>query len=249
VDAFVSAGTQGANGWYVTRPTITAQSPAGSVPPAGAVTYTVDGGSPQAYTGPFPGTAEGTTDFVLSADGPTRSVTVPVDTTLPQITVTTPAAGASYPRSASVAAAYACAETTPSAPAPSCSATVTPPSGPPVNVPSGSALPTALQGGYEMLVSSTDQSGKTATLSRTYTVGTPTALTGIVFTRSNRIWTIGADGSGLRQLTGIPGLDPGSFLDDQAARSPDGRKIVFARRTSAGGPAQLWMIDPDGRNP
>src|SRR5262249_54741298 len=30
VDAFVSAGTQGANGWYVTRPTITAQSPAGS---------------------------------------------------------------------------------------------------------------------------------------------------------------------------------------------------------------------------
>src|SRR5262249_25091876 len=48
---------------------------------------------------------------------------------------------------------------------------------------------------------------------------------------------------------GVGALDPGSYLDDQAAKSPDGTKVVFARRSSATGPSQLWTIDADGRNP
>jgi Tol biopolymer transport system component len=50
-------------------------------------------------------------------------------------------------------------------------------------------------------------------------------------------------------VTGIAGLDPGAFLDDQPAKSPDGQKIAFARRSTASGPSQLWVIDADGRNP
>ena len=53
------------------------------------------------------------------------------------------------------------------------------------------------------------------------------SLTGkVVFTRANRIWVVNQDGSGLAQLTGLAGRDPGAAFDDQAAKSPDGQKIV-----------------------
>ncbi len=82
----------------------------------------------------------------------------------------------------------------------------------------------------------------------TFTVAPPSLSGMLVFTRANRIWTINPNGTGLRQLTGT-GADPGTAFDDQAAKSPDGTKIVFARRTTATGPSQLWVIDSDGLNP
>ncbi len=66
--------------------------------------------------------------------------------------------------------------------------------------------------------------------------------------RNNRIWSINPDGTGPAQLTGMS-ADPGTFFDDQPAKSPDGTKVVFARRSTASGLSQLWVIDSDGFNP
>ena len=83
----------------------------------------------------------------------------------------------------------------------------------------------------------------------TYTVGLLPA-NAAVFTRNNRIWFTNPDGSGpAQQLTQISGRDvTGTWLDDQAVKSPNGRKIVFTRRSKASGSGQLWVIDSDGRN-
>jgi hypothetical protein len=160
------------------------------------------------------------------------------------IKITTPAAGATFPRSAVVNASYSCGTGF------TCSATVTPPGGSPVPVANGTPLPTAVQGAYSMAVKSADGSGHSGTLTTTYSVGLPPSLTGkLVFTRASRIWVVNPDGSGLAQLTGLAGRDAGTAFDDQAAKSPDGQKIVFSRRATASGPAQLWVIDADGRNP
>jgi hypothetical protein len=149
------------------------------------------------------------------------------------IRITTPALNASYGRTASVNADFGCGT-------PTCTATVTKPGGGTVNVANGAALPTDTTGTYTLAVTAADGAGHTATLARTYTV-TPLSLTGkIVFTRANHIWAINPDGTGLVQLT------RGSGLDDQAAKSPDGTKVVFARRTTASGPSQLWLTDSDG---
>ena len=149
------------------------------------------------------------------------------------IRITTPTLNASYGRTATVNADFGCGT-------PTCTATVTKPGGGTVNIASGAALPTDTTGTYTLAVTAADGAGHTATLARTYSVN-PLNLTGkIVFTRANHIWAINPDGTGLVQLT------RGSGLDDQAAKSPDGTKVVFARRTTASGPAQLWMTDSDG---
>jgi Tol biopolymer transport system component len=135
-----------------------------------------------------------------------------------------------------VNAAFACGTTT-------CTATVTKPGGGTVNVANGAPVPTDVEGGYTFSVTSADGAGHTATLTRRYTVTPIASLSGkIVFTRSNHIWAINPDGTGLVQIT------TGSGLDDQASLSPDGTRIVFARRSTASGPSQLWLTDADGRN-
>ncbi len=150
------------------------------------------------------------------------------------IRISTPALNAAYTRTTAVTADFACGTTT-------CTATVTKPGGAVVNVTSGGPLPTDLTGTYTLAVTAADGAGNTATLTRAYTVN-PLSLTGkIVFTHANHIWAINPDGTGLVQLT------TGSGLDDQAAKSPDGTKIAFARRTTASGPSQLWLADADGR--
>ncbi len=124
------------------------------------------------------------------------------------------------------------------------------PAGSPAANTNGQALPTTIAGTYSYAVTLSDGAGgHTATLTHTYTVGGAPSISGkLVFTRSNRIWSINPDGTGLAQLTGTA-ADPGTFLDDQPAKSPDGTKVVFARRTTASGPSQLWVIDADGLNP
>jgi Tol biopolymer transport system component len=55
--------------------------------------------------------------------------------------------------------------------------------------------------------------------------------------RPHRLYTINADGSGLRQLT------VGEIPDTDPAWSPDGQWIVFTRRDD------LWLVRPDGSEP
>ena len=118
----------------------------------------------------------------------------------------------------------------------------------PVTVANGTPLPTGVQVTYSMVVKSADANAHVGTLSRTYSVGPPASLTGkLVFTRGNRIWVINPDGTGLSQLTGVAGRDPGTAFDDQAAKSPDGQKVVSRRATASA--AALWVVDADGRNP
>ena len=124
------------------------------------------------------------------------------------------------------------------------------PAGVPTTVPSGSPLPTDPAGTYVLTVTAT-VAGHSASLTRTYTVDPPSVKGKILFMNAatNRIFTINPDGTGRTQLTGNAGLDPGTFLDSQPTRSPDGQKVIFARRTTPAGPSQLWVIDADGRNP
>lgn len=61
------------------------------------------------------------------------------------------------------------------------------------------------------------------------------------------IWTVGADGSGLRQLTqrsqtatGLASINP--------SWSPDGKTLVFNSVPGSGVPAQLFLVQADGSN-
>ena len=168
------------------------------------------------------------------------------------VKIASPAQGANYAHGASATSDFSCG----SLPLPAgttCLASVTrltpAPPGAPVPVINGGALPTSVAGTYSLAVTIADGAGHTATLTHTYTVGGSTSISGqLVFARGNRIWVINPNGTGLRQVTGTAS-DPGSGYDDQPAKSPDGTKIVFARRTSASAPAQIWVIDADGVNP
>jgi WD40-like Beta Propeller Repeat/Right handed beta helix region/Periplasmic copper-binding protein (NosD) len=249
VDAFVSAGTLGTNGWYTTTPSVTAQAPKGSVPGPGVVTYTLDGGPPQAYTAPFQVTTDGIHSLVFSANGGTKTLQVKVDRGLPSISGVTPANGASYARSTAVTVAFTCGDVT-SGP-PTCGALTGPQGGPLSPIASGAALPTGTVGTFTFKVTSVDGAGNQQVVTNTYTVTGPTSLPAstFVFTHSNRIWTYNTQTGATAQLTGLPGRDPatGTFFDDQAVKSPNGAKIVFARRLTTTGPSQLYAIDPDGR--
>ncbi len=64
--------------------------------------------------------------------------------------------------------------------------------------------------------------------------------TSIAFVRGGHVFSVRADGSGLRQLTS------GSTLDSKPVVSPDGRLVVFERRTAAGAPADLYTVRSHG---
>ena len=153
------------------------------------------------------------------------------------IAITAPAADASLVRGTVVNASFACGT-------PTCTALVTKPGGATVAVANGAPLPTDVEGTYSLAVTAADAAGHHATLTQRYTVTPVASLNGkLVFTRANHIWAINPDGTGLVQLTF------GAGLDDQASISPDGTRLVFARRSTATGPSQLWLTDADGRNP
>lgn len=61
------------------------------------------------------------------------------------------------------------------------------------------------------------------------------------------IWTIGADGSALRQLTQQNQTETG-LASINPAWSPDGKTLVFNSVPGSGVPAQLFLINADGTN-
>ena len=67
------------------------------------------------------------------------------------------------------------------------------------------------------------------------------------------LWTVHADGSGLRKVNVEPSTACGGPMADPAARgcfspswSPDGQKIVFARGTNGDVDANIYTVDADG---
>jgi Tol biopolymer transport system component len=58
----------------------------------------------------------------------------------------------------------------------------------------------------------------------------------IAFVRGGDLFSVRPDGSGLRHLTSGPALDSAPIV------SPDGKRVVFERRTSAGGQADLHVV-------
>jgi Tol biopolymer transport system component len=64
--------------------------------------------------------------------------------------------------------------------------------------------------------------------------------TSIAFVRGGHLFSVRADGSGLRQLSSGPSLDSKPVV------SPDGRLVVFERRDAAGAPADLYTVRSHG---
>lgn len=64
--------------------------------------------------------------------------------------------------------------------------------------------------------------------------------TSIAFVRGGHLFSVRADGSGLRQLTS------GSGVDSKPVVSPDGRLVVFERRAAPGSPADLYTVRSHG---
>jgi Tol biopolymer transport system component len=62
----------------------------------------------------------------------------------------------------------------------------------------------------------------------------------IVFSRGGDVFTVRADGSGLRRLTSGPTLDSAPQV------SPNGRVVLFERRATAGTPADLYTVGANG---
>lgn len=58
----------------------------------------------------------------------------------------------------------------------------------------------------------------------------------IAFVRGGHLFSVRPDGSGQRQLTSGPTLDSAPLV------SPDGKLVVFERRDTAGGPADLYVV-------
>jgi dipeptidyl aminopeptidase/acylaminoacyl peptidase len=65
----------------------------------------------------------------------------------------------------------------------------------------------------------------------------------ILFSRAGDIFTVRADGSGLRRLTS------GTTLDTAPVVSPNGRVVVFERRPGDGAPADLYTVRSNGGAP
>jgi Tol biopolymer transport system component len=62
----------------------------------------------------------------------------------------------------------------------------------------------------------------------------------LVFSRSGDIFSVRADGSGLRRVTG------GRELDTAPRVAPNGRYVLFERRSSDGAPADLYTVNLNG---
>jgi len=218
-----------------------------TAPPGVTVQVSVDGGP--FTTTPGPVTGDGI--HVVKANGSNGSSSTTafvIDATRPVITIIAPVASSSHARDAVVEADYECTDGP--RPGPTCVGVVTGPSGA-VTVPDGTALPTAQTGTYLLTVTSTDAAGNTQTGTAAYTIGTLAGT--IAFVRGGKIWVVKPDGTDAfapRQLTQLAGLDqPGAWIDEQPSVSPDGLRVLFARRAGASAKPQLWVIDAAGRNP
>ncbi len=224
-----------------------------SVVDSSAVTVacTLDAGTTSPCTSPFAfaSLADGVHTFRVTATDVAGNIGLSerswtIDAVGPTITITSPVNGTSFAVGASATAQFSCTDGP--APAPSCTATVTGPAGT-APIASGAALPTGLVGSYTLTVTSVDQAGTTTTASSAYAV---TLQGQVAFVRANRIWVIPAAGGTARQLTQTPADVPGNWVDEEPAISPDGKQVVFARRTAGPGNSrfQLWTIGGAGAN-
>ncbi len=62
----------------------------------------------------------------------------------------------------------------------------------------------------------------------------------IVFSRSGDVFSVRADGSGLRRVTGGPDVDAAPKV------APNGRYVLFERRSNEGAPADLYTVSLNG---
>jgi Tol biopolymer transport system component len=65
----------------------------------------------------------------------------------------------------------------------------------------------------------------------------------IVFSRSGDVFSVRADGSGLRRVTGGPEVDTAPKV------APNGRYVLFERRSKEGAPADLYTVSLNGGAP
>ena len=96
-------------------------------------------------------------------------------------------------------------------------------------------------GAHVLTATATDNAGRTKTATLSYTV-VASALDGkLLISRLFRIWLLNPVNGTSSKLSGSTGP-----FDDVPARSPDGTKILFARRSTLLGASQLWVMNADG---
>jgi hypothetical protein len=149
------AGPAGEAGWFTGDVTVTVTGPDGVV-----FDVSVDGGMFAPYAGPFAVSGEGIHEVTArGSNGAEGTITVPIDTGPPQITLTVPANNASYLLGEVVLADYSCSDS--GAGVTSCTGTAA----------NGGSIDTATVGSKTFTVSAVDGAGHTVSLTHTYTVG------------------------------------------------------------------------------
>ncbi len=99
----------------------------------------------------------------------------------------------------------------------------------------------ATAGAHVLTATATDNAGRTKTSTLTYTVVASSLDGKILISRRFRIWLLDPSSGAASRLSGSSGP-----YDDEPARSPDGKKVIFARRTRSLGSSQLWVMNADG---
>jgi len=153
------------NGWYAS-PTLTLSADDGSGSGVNHISYAVDGGSFQTYSGPLSGFSTGNhfvqyfaTDNAGNVEA-TKLIAFKADSDLPTATITRPADGASYPLGKPVKANFKCADKQTGSGLASCVGTV----------PKGSLIDTSTLGSHSFTVTATDKAGNQTVKTVHYTV-------------------------------------------------------------------------------
>jgi hypothetical protein len=146
-------GTQGANGWYVTRPTTLEWAVSGKPTPtkAGCGKVVVPDTAGTSYT------CSATNEIGNASD----TVLIKKDSVAPATQFKKPKNGAIYKQNQTLVAAYTCTDATSGVA--SCVGTVA----------AGANVPTSTQGSYSFSVIATDNAGNTQTRSVSYSVAAP----------------------------------------------------------------------------
>jgi Tol biopolymer transport system component len=213
-------GTQGDDGWYLSAVGVDLQGPGGTL------TVSVDGGPVQAYAGAFTVSGDGIHRVdVRAPDGRETSFTVPIDTSDPTVSITSPAVGAVLVHGSTVDAVFACSDA--GSGITSCTASSDP-------------VDTTTAGPRSLTVTATDAAGNSAAAQVSYTVVHPDILFSSSRTGFGDIYAVSSDVPifAPRQLTSGPAIDaePDWF--------PGRQRFVFTRVVS--GNVEIYATDTDG---
>ncbi len=96
-------------------------------------------------------------------------------------------------------------------------------------------------GAHVLTATATDNAGRSKAATLTYTVVASPLDGKVLFSRLARIHVLNPATGAATKLAGSTGP-----FDDQPARSPDGQKVLFARRSTLLGNSQLWVMNADG---